>query len=119
MEYLLILSRVLFGGYFLMSGINHLVKQGPLISYALSKRVPLPKFAVVVTGLMLVMGGLGIIFYEYVPIAVLFIALFLVCVTPVMHDFWNEKDQMARVNSQISFMKNLALLGASIVYLFV
>jgi len=39
---------------------------------------------------------------------------FLVGVTPVMHDFWNQEG-MDRQNEQIHFLKNLGLAGAAAV----
>jgi len=43
------------------------------------------------------------------------IMLFLVCVTPVMHDFWNEADAGARMAQFANFMKNVALFAAACV----
>lgn len=118
MEYLFLVSRILFGGYFFLSGLNHLAKPGPLAQYAASKRVPMPKTAVIVTGVMLLLGGLGIVLWAFVDIAVILIALFLIVTTFMMHNYWKDTDPMVRMNNQINFMKNLALLGASIMYLF-
>jgi Flp pilus assembly pilin Flp len=41
---------------------------------------------------------------------------FLVGVTPVMHDFWNQEG-MDRQNEQIHFLKNAGLAGAALVFL--
>jgi uncharacterized membrane protein YphA (DoxX/SURF4 family) len=42
------------------------------------------------------------------------ILAFLVSVSPVMHDFWRAEDPNQRMNDQINFFKNLALLGAAL-----
>ena len=41
------------------------------------------------------------------------IAAFLLGVTPKMHDFWNETDPKEKMNNQVNFMKNAALLGGA------
>ena len=119
MAILFLVSRILFGGYFIYNGISHLVKAGPLAGYAASKGVPMPKTSVVVSGIMILLGGLGILLWAYVPIAILLIVLFLLAVTPMMHAFWKVSDPMTKMNEQISFLKNMALLGAAIAYLFI
>jgi uncharacterized membrane protein YphA (DoxX/SURF4 family) len=112
MEYLFIFGRVLLGGYFLMSGFNHFKNSAMLAGYAGSKGVPMAKEAVLLTGLMLTLGGLGILLGVYVNIAIYILALFLLVVSFQMHQFWKVSDPMARMGEQINFSKNMALMGA-------
>ena len=42
---------------------------------------------------------------------------FLGSVTPVMHDFWNEKTEASKQEQAAHFFKNVALAGALIMYL--
>ena len=110
---------MLFGGFWLYNGINHFRKAAMLEPYTASKSVPAPKAAVYGTGIMLIIAGAGIILGIYVPFAVFLLALFLIPVTLIMHNFWTVKEPMARMTEQVMFMKNAALLGAAIAYLFV
>lgn len=119
MDYLFLLSRVIFGGYFLLNGINHLRKLDGLAGYAQSKGVPSPKVAVAVSGLLIILGGVGIILGIFVNLSVILILLFLIPVTFTMHRFWKETDPMAKSNEYITFMKNIALAGASLAYIFI
>lgn len=119
MGYLLIISRVIFGGYFIMSGINHLTHRNMLAGYAASKKVPSPKLAVVVSGVMVILGGAGILLALYVPVSVALIVLFMIPVTFMIHNFWTVSDPSARSMEQVSFMKNMALTAATLAYLFV
>lgn len=119
MEFLFILARVLFGGYFIMNGYNHIVKVKHLTGYAQSKKVPSAKEAVLLSGILILLGGLGILFWTYVIYSVIAILLFLIPTTLVMHDFWNETDQHARMNAYIAFTKNVALIGGALAFLFV
>jgi uncharacterized membrane protein YphA (DoxX/SURF4 family) len=62
---------------------------------------------------------LGILVGFYVPVAVAALVVFLIPVTFMMHDFWNETDPMAKMTQKIMFTKNLALLGGALAYLFI
>ncbi len=117
MEYLFVFGRVLLGGYFLMSGFNHFKNLGMLTGYAQSKGVPMPREAVFLTGLMMVLGGLGVLLGVYVELAVLLLSIFLVVTTFTMHQYWKIEDQMARMGEMINFHKNLGLLGAVLMLL--
>lgn len=119
MIYLFLLGRILLGGYFIMSGYNHFKNLGMLAGYAGSKGVPMPKQAVMLTGLMLLLGGLGILLGVYIQLSVLLIAIFLIVTTLQMHQFWKVTDQMARMGEEVNFKKNLALLGAVLMLLMI
>lgn len=119
MEILFLLARILFGGYFFMNGINHFVKRGMMTSYTASKGVPLPELAVLGSGVVIFLGGLGILLGVYVEWAVLLLVIFLVVVTFKMHNFWTIEDPNAKMMDMIMFMKNIALLGGALAFLFV
>lgn len=113
-DILLLVGRLLFGGFFLMSGIAHLTDRGTMIQYARSKGVPAPGLAVVGTGVVLLAGAASVLFGFYPRVGLAAIAVFLVGVSPAMHDFWTLEDPQQRQSEQTQFMKNVALLGAAI-----
>ena len=43
------------------------------------------------------------------------IVLFLVGVTPMLHNFWTVTDPMAYQMQMVMFMKNLSMLGGALV----
>ena len=45
------------------------------------------------------------------------IVLFLLVVTPLIHDFWNAADPGQRLGDFVNFTKNAALLGAALMML--
>ncbi len=114
MDYLFLLGRILYGGFFLLGGFNHFTNLGMMSGYAGSKGVPAAKAGVVLSGLLIIAGGGLVIIGTHIRIAAACIIIFLVPVTYLMHDFWNEKDMMGRINQQVNFQKNLALLGAAL-----
>ena len=100
-----------------MNGLNHFIKSAGLTGYAQSKGVPAPKLAVFVTGLMLLAGGLGVIFLYYIQIALWFIIIFLLVVSLKMHNFWAVTDPQTKMMEMTNFTKNFALMGAALILL--
>ena len=107
-----LLGRMLFGGYFIMSGINHFKQTKQLAQYAGAKGVPRPDAAVRATGAVLIAGGTSILLGLKPKLGTAAIVGFLAGVSPIMHDFWNEEAEQ-RMNDMINFTKNLALVGGA------
>ncbi len=117
MEYIFLLGRVLFGGYFILSGINHFRHTAMIAGYAGSKGIPSPKAGVVVSGLMMLLGGIGIVLGMYVLWSVVLIAAFLVVSAFTIHNFWKLSDPQMKMAEKIQFSKNIALAGAALMFL--
>lgn len=113
-EVLLVIGRILYGGFFVMSGMQHFTRMEGMIGYAKSKNVSTPKLAVGASGALIVLGGLGVLLGAYVQFALLLIALFLVLVTFTMHAFWADTDPNMKMADTVNFWKNVALLGAAL-----
>ena len=109
-----VVGRILYGGYFVYAGVRHFKSLDMMAGYAGSRGVPYPKYAVAVSGLMIILGGLGILFGVYTEYALLLIILFLIPVTLMMHNFWIDTDSNMRMGNKINFEKNAALLGAAL-----
>ena len=108
-----LLGRVLFGGYFIASGVNHFRHTGELAQYAAAKRVPKADLAVRLTGAALIAGGASILLGVKPKLGTAAIVGFLAGVTPVVHDFWKEENPELRMNSMVNFTKNIALIGGA------
>lgn len=109
-----LIGRIMFGGFFLYSGINHLRKHSSMAQYAEAKNVPAPDFAVQATGVGLVIGGTSILLGVKPKLGAMALIGFLGGVSPIMHDFWRQEDPNQRMNDMINFSKNMALLGGAI-----
>src|SRR3989344_6665156 len=107
MLYLFLLGRILLGGYFVMSGWNHFQHLAANTGYAQSKGLPMPKAAVILSGIMMLLGGLGILLGVYVEISVALIVLFLLGTLLKMHRYWEVTEPMARMGEHINFWKNV------------
>jgi len=108
-----LIGRLLFGGYFVMSGINHFKQSASMTQYAAAKNVPKPDIAVKATGAALIAGGTSILLGVKPKWGALAIIGFLAGVSPVMHDFWSQTDPEQRMNELVNFSKNMALAGAA------
>jgi putative oxidoreductase len=109
-----LIGRLVFGGFFLYNGINHLKQVKSLAQYAKAKKVLIPEVAVAATGVTLVAGGASILLGVKPKLGAAAIAGFLAGVSPLMHDFWSIQDPNQRMNEMVNFTKNLALLGAAL-----
>jgi putative oxidoreductase len=106
------LGRFLFVLIFVMSGPRHFLSG--TIAYAASQGVPMASIAVPISGLLALAGGLSILLGYHARIGGWLIALFLVCVTPMMHKFWGVSDPMMAQMQMIMFMKNVSMLGGAL-----
>ena len=119
MDALFLVGRVLFGLLFISSAIaGHFVGYKQLTGYAAAKKIPAPGPAVLVSGVVILLGAIGIIAGIWADLSALGIAVFLFCTTFFIHNFWTipKDDAMARLQDMVMFEKDLSLLGASLVF---
>ncbi|HVH29578.1 MAG TPA: DoxX family membrane protein [Vicinamibacterales bacterium] len=112
MEYVFLLARILFGGFWLIYAFKNLRNASMMEGYVASKGVPAAKVAILVSGVLLFLGGLSMLLGLYPTWGSVCLTLFLVPATLIMHNFWADKDPSARMSNLINFHKNTALLGA-------
>lgn len=115
-DFLILLARILFGLVFLFSGIAHIRGRAAMEGYAKSKGIPAPGLAVVGSGVLLIVASLSIMLGIYPEVGALLLIIFLIPTAFLMHAYWREKDPMARMNEQTAFYKDIALLGAAILF---
>ena len=118
-DYLFLLGRILYGGFFILGGLNHFQHLGMMSGFVQSKGVPAAKAGVVLSGLLIMVGGVLVILGWHVRTGLACLVLFLVPVTFLMHNYWVETDMMPRINQRVNFQKNIALLGAALMMLMI
>ena len=109
-EWAFLVGRVLVGAFFVQGGLNHFMKYSMMKGYAASKKVPAAGLAVIITGLLLVLGGASLLLGVWPTIGVVLLLVFLLPTTLMMHNFWAVPEQ-EKMNQMIQFMKNTALIG--------
>lgn len=112
-----ILGSIVFGLYFVVSGFNHFKNEKMLTGYAKSKGVMSPRLAVLLTGVIMILGGLGFVFGLHIQWSAILLLVFLIPTTFMMHSFWKVSDPTHKMNDQINFMKNMALIGALLIFI--
>lgn len=112
---LFLLGRLILGGYFLYSGLNHFINREMVAAYAASAGVPMPMTAALFTGFLMVVGGITFLTGVWPKLGAASLALFLIGVTPIMHAFWMISDPQMQQAEMVNFTKNLALLGGVII----
>ena len=117
MEWLSLIGRVIFGLYFVYSGIIHFVKYQGLKQYAVFKKVPAAGASVIITGVVLLGGGIGILTGYLIQAALILLAIFLVAAAFTIHNYWTVDDENARAGEQNQFLKNIALASVNLLLL--
>jgi putative oxidoreductase len=109
-----LIGRLLFGGFFINSGISHLQNRKSMAAYARAKGVPQPELAVTLSAVPLLIGGASVLLGVKPKLGAAALLGFLAGVSPIMHDFWRDEDPDTRMNNMIMFMKNMALAGGAL-----
>ena len=112
----LLIGRLLLGGMYLGSGITNLIELEGKAGYAASKGLPAATVLVPLASLLLLVGGISIATGLRPRLGIAAIALFLIPVTLIMHNFW-ALDGMQRMSELHSFQSNLGLLGGALMLL--
>ena len=114
MDIVMIIGRVLFALMFLMSGLNHLTKSQAMTGYAQFKKVPAAKASVLLSGLVMLLGGLSVVLGIYADLGAIALAVLVIVMALKMHNFWTQTDPQAKQTEIIAFFKNLSMGGAAL-----
>ena len=115
-EVAFLLARVLFGGVLAFMGFNHFQNVDEMAGYAEHKGLPAPRLAVVGSGLVLALGGVGVALGVVPVLAAGALATFLLVSAVTMHDFWAAPDEQVQ-EEMTQFLKNVSLAGGALVLL--
>jgi putative oxidoreductase len=114
-----LIGRILLAIPFLMAVQIHLTRREQGVQYAKMYNVPLAELGVPLTGVMAVLGGLSVVLGIWGDLGALLIVAFLALITPFMHAFWREQEEMQRTTQMVMFTKNFAMLGGALVLFYV
>lgn len=99
----------LLGLYFILNGLNHLFNTKMLEEYAAKRQLFEPRLAVLLSGVLLIVGGVTLMIEEVRLIGVYALCFFLLMATLMIHRFWAETDKYDRMMEGMNFTKNLAI----------
>lgn len=113
---LLLLGRLLFGVVLAFMGLNHFMDTDQMTGYAEHKGVPAPKASVLLSGAMLVLGGLGIAAGVYPVLSGALLVVFHIASAFMMHDFWSVPEEQTQ-DEMTQFLKNMTMTGAALTFM--
>jgi len=117
MDFAFLIGRIILGLFYLYYAMNHFRNAEMINGYTALKGVPMADKAVLGTGIMMALGGLSLITGILPTIGAIIIVIFLLPMTIMIHDFWTVEDLMARLGKQANFMKNVALMASTVMFL--
>ena len=115
MNSIILIGRILFALAPVILGLSHLAKVDAMAGYAKFKKVPAAKLSVLVSGALLVVGGLSIMLGVYADLGALVISVLLIVMALKMHDFWTQTDAQVKQTETISFFKNISMAGGALI----
>ena len=78
----------------------------------------MPHIAVPVAGIIAMLGGLSIAIGFHARWGAILLIIFLIPVTLFMHAFWKVGDPAMQQMQMANFLKNIALLGGALAFLY-
>jgi putative oxidoreductase len=109
-----LLGRILFGLLFVGSAFGHMTQTDAMAGYAQSRGLPAARPAVLVSGLIILAGGVMVILGVWGDLGALLLVAFLLSTALLIHNFWRDTDPQTRQVEMVQFMKDLALAGAGL-----
>ncbi len=107
-------GRILFVIYFFLMGFSHMLNFKEHADLLSRKGVPLPAAATILTVVMMIGGGVLVLFnwHKWIGAALLFGIIFP---APFfLHHFWNETESYPRLSEYAHFIKDISLAGAAL-----
>ena len=107
-------GRILLSSIFLLSGINKIMSFSTTASMMDDKGIFMAPLALTVAICVEVLCGIGLLTGIFARVSSLLLFLFLIPTTLIFHNFWDAPAAQAHMQ-QISFMKNLAIMGGLLI----
>lgn len=118
MDVVILIGRILFSLIFVNSGLRgHLGSLEGSTQYAQAWGVPNARVYVILSGIIISVGGLMVALGVWLDLAAVLLIVFLVPTAFTMHAFWKLEDPMQKAGEQAQFMKNISLTGACLMLL--
>lgn len=113
MDVVILIGRIVFAALFLASGLGHLSQTDAMAGYAESMGVKPGKLLVILSGVLIIVGGVMVAAGIWGDLGSLLLVAFLVPTALLMHAFWKYEGEQQQME-MVSFMKDLSLAGAAL-----
>ncbi|HSV20806.1 MAG TPA: DoxX family protein [Casimicrobiaceae bacterium] len=105
-----LVGRILLAVLFIWSGFGKLTGFEGVVGGIAAKGLPMPTILAAIAVAIELGGGILLALGWRTRWVALAMALFLIVITPIYHDFWNATGA-AVTGQKVNFMKNLCILG--------
>jgi putative oxidoreductase len=109
---IVVAGRALFALVFILASPR--LFQPAAVNAAAQHGLPLAQILVPVAGVLAGLGGFSILLGYRAKMGAWLIAIFLLVVTPIMHNFWAIADPAMAQAQMVNFMKNISMLGGAL-----
>jgi putative oxidoreductase len=109
------IGRGLLSLLFLWSGYEKVLAYSAMTGYVAAKGLPYPGLAVATAAAIEILGGLALLSGFRAKIASWVLLLYLIPTTLLFHNFWAWPPGMQRMDLQVHFFKNLAIMGGMLI----
>jgi putative oxidoreductase len=113
MKATVLIGRILFTAHFLFAAPFHFTPAS--ITWAESAGVPMASFLVPLSGVLALVGGLGVLLGSKAKLAAWLLIIFLIPVNFAMHQFWSITDQQQQQMMMSYFLKDLSMTGGAFI----
>ena len=107
-------GRILMSAIFIFAGIGKISAFAGTAGYAAAAHVPMPQVAIAVALAIELLGGLAILVGFETRIVAWILFLYMIPISFFFHNFW-AMEGAARMNNQIHFLKNVAIMGGLLI----
>jgi putative oxidoreductase len=109
-----LVGRIFLSVIFLLSGVNKLFAFKMYTGWAAGAHLPMPAVAIAIAAAIEILGGLAILTGFQTKLASWIVFLYLIPTTFFFHNFWTM-DGMNRIDNQVHFLKNVAVMGGLLI----
>lgn len=109
-----LVGRFLMSLVFLFSGMGKVMAYSAMVGFAATKHLPLAPVAIAIAAVIEIVGGLAILTGFQTRVVGWALFFYLIPTSIIFHDFWAMQG-MERMDNQIHFMKNLAIMGGLLI----
>jgi putative oxidoreductase len=110
-----LIGRLLIAYLFVPSGFGKLMGFAGTVGYIASKGVPLPEVCAAIAVFAELGLGLALLVGFQTRWVALGLAIFVVVITPIFHNYWAVPDAQVMMQ-KLNFTKNLAITGGLLAY---
>ncbi|MFZ3200635.1 MAG: DoxX family protein [Candidatus Acidiferrales bacterium] len=105
-----LIGRILISQVFILAGINKFAHFSMMTGFLAAKSLPAPAFCLACAAVLEMLAGIAVLIGFQTKIAAWLLFLYVIPTTLLLHNFWAMQGT-ERMDSQVHFMKNLAIMG--------